>query len=205
LSRQPDASGSEQTNVPSGAKGPGAGQPGEATWHYLKGLGRAGPVTTSEVIGLLLDRRLGPSTLMLRTDRSGWRPAGAWPEFEVLAAGLSRRARARSGVLEDVELRYLRKRAVALFALFLSFACVIAAHATAVALAAQPMGSTLIACASCAWWLVAAAGGVYAAWFLRRTLRWLVALPPPLAAMGLVGSIGLIGVDVATVVLLVLW
>jgi hypothetical protein len=182
--------------------GPGpsdpTGPPREATWYYRKGLGKAGPVTTSEVVGLLLDKRLGASTLLTRTDRLGWRPAAYWPEFEAIVASLVRSGRLPNGVLAEPYTEYLRKRALAMMGLFLSVVMMLAAHATARLLAPTPADHPAILCSSCGLWLLAAGGGIYATFFLRRAWRHMTALPAPIAVMGFIGSVGLIGLTIFT-------
>ena len=173
-----------------------------ARWYYRKGLGRAGPVTTSELIGLLLDKRIGRSTLVTRADRASWRPPEYWPEFEAVVADLVRSARPPHDVMPEFHLRRLRRDCLAMFGLLLAVVMMLAAHATAAMLAGDPVGRFPILCFSCVLWLVAAGSGIYAIFFLRRTWRYVAALPAAIARMGFVGAFGLIVVFVVTAVFL---
>ncbi len=171
-------------------------------WYYRKGLGRAGPVTTSELIGLLLDRRIGRSTLVTRADRASWRPPEYWPEFEAVVADLARSARPPHDVVPEFHLRRLRSDCLAMFGLLLAVVMMLAAHATAAMLAGDPVGRFPIFCFSCVLWLVAAGTGIYAIFFLRRTWRYVAALPAPIARMGFIGAFGLIVLAAVTVAIM---
>jgi hypothetical protein len=175
----------------------------EARWYYRKGLGKAGPVTTSELTGLLLDKRIGPSTLVTRADRSGWRPPEYWPEFEAVVADLARSARPPYDAVPEFHLRRLRGDCLAMFALLLAVVMMLAAHATGAMLAGDALGRFPIFCFSCILWLVAAGSGIYAIFFLRRTWRYVAALPAPIAGMGFVGAFGLIVLAAATIVIMI--
>ena len=174
----------------------------EARWYYRKGLGKAGPVTTSELTGLLLDKRIGPTTLVTRADQAGWRPPEYWPEFETVVADLVRSGRPPHDVLPEFHLRRLRRHCLVMFGQFLAVVMMLAAHATAAALSLSPAGSVLIVFCSCLLWLTAAGSGIYAIIFLRRTWRYVAALSPPIAVMGFVGAIGLIALGAVTAVIM---
>jgi hypothetical protein len=173
-----------------------------AQWYYRKGFGRAGPVTTSELIGLLLDRRIGRLTLVTRADRASWRPPEYWPEFESVVADLVRSARPPYDALPEFHLHRLRRHCLTMFGLLLAVVMMLAAHATAAMLAGDPVGRFPILCFSCVLWLTAAGSGIYAILFLRRTWRYVAALSAPIAVMGFIGAIGLIALAAVTIAIL---
>ena len=170
----------------------------EATWFYRRGLREIGPVTTSEVAGLLADGRLGASTYLMRTNRERWRPAAYWPEFDAVLARVLRGRRLPDGAFATWHLSYFRKRCLTMFGLFLAVVLMIAAHATASLLTPGPRTPRLFACAGVLLWMAAAGAGFYAMAFLRRAWRHVAALPVPIAIMGFVGCIGLMALTVLT-------
>jgi len=173
-----------------------------AQWYYRRGFGRAGPVTTSELIGLLLDGRIGRLTLVTRADRASWRPPEYWPEFEAVVADLVRSARPPQEAVPEFHLHRLRTHCLMMFGLLLAVVMMLAAHATAAMLVGDPVGGFPIACFSCVLWLTAAGGGIYAILFLRRAWRYVAALSAPIAVMGFIGAIGLIALAVVTIAML---
>lgn len=161
----------------------------ELTWMYCRGLRSAGPVTTSELIGLLLDKRLGPTTLVTPTGWKDWRPAAGWPQFEGVIADLVRSRRLPPYTFMEWKPKALGRGASALLGLFLTLTYFTLVIAPTWVMGGYP--GTLI-CPSGALLLAATPGGIYAVFYLRRTWRCLGALPPSIALMGCIGAVGLI-------------
>jgi hypothetical protein len=171
-------------------------------WFYLSEGRILGPLTHREMESALAEGRLGPLTVLTCDGGDAWRSAASWPQFEGLYPHLTGNLPPNAKLLED-HLHRVRRSAQKSFALFLILALMAAAHLTLAFLTRQVRYLFGFPFCCCAWSVLGVAGGVKAILLLRRSGRLLLALPPRVIAIGLIGSIGLILAMILAMILIV--